>query len=115
MKKIGFIFLVMLVIGFMGCQLEPINDGSHTESTSSNEEELEVYVAYNINNSWNEELLTDSFDEGTVWYWNYICDGLRYWDKECTDPILNNDSNAVNSQTGRLIWSAEENCFIPYK
>jgi len=120
MKKIGFIFLVMLIIGFMGCQLDPVNNGNHSGSSSSEEtnneetETTEVYVAYNVNNVWHEELLTDSFDEETVWYWNYICDDLRYWDKECTDPILNNDRNAVNSQSGRLIWSTEENCFIPY-
>jgi hypothetical protein len=121
MKKIILIFLaIMLITGFVGCKLEPINNADqNSESTSSddttsddNEEESEIYVAYNVDNVWHEELLVDSFDEETVSYWNYICDDLRYWDKECTDTILNNDSNAVNSQTGRVYWNGTT--FVPY-
>jgi len=121
MKKLFFIVIAILAIIMVsgGCTLQPI-DGSNSnseneDSTSENEEEfedLEVYVGYNINNVWYEELLTDDFDEGMVWYWNYISEGLRYWDKECTDPILGNDRNAVNSHSGRLYWNGTE--FVPY-
>lgn len=123
MKKIVFVFLIAIAFLVMGCQLEPISEDrpNHQETTSeetteetSTAETQNVYVAYNVNNSWHEELLTDDFDEGMVWYWNYISEGLRYWDKECTDPILGNDTNAVNSHSGRLYWSSELNRFIPY-
>ncbi len=111
MKKIIFIFLIASTFAIMGCQLEPVGKKPNSETTDSG---TKVYVAYNINNVWYEELLTASFDEGMVWYWNYISEGLRYWDRECTDPILGNDRNAVNSHSGRLYWSSTLNRFVPY-
>jgi len=112
MKKIIFVFLIATMFAMMGCQLEPIGEKPNSEIKP--EETKVVYVAYNVNNVWYERLLTDSFDEGTVWYWNYISEGLRYWDKECADQILGNDKNAVNSHSGRMYWSSTLNRFVPY-
>lgn len=125
MKKV-IIFLVMItmVIGFSSCELEPISDtpssgnsGTGTDSGTSvtkPEEEKTVYVAYNVNNVWHEEVLTATFKTASVTYWNYISGGLRYWDKECTDPIIGNDTKAVNSNSGRMYWSTTLNRFVPY-
>lgn len=126
MKKLFFIIIVILAIILVsgGCTLQPIDNSSENEdSTSENEEESsseessdeeieDVYVAYNVNNIWHEELLTEDWNSDDATYWNYISEGLRYWDRECTDPILGNDRNAVNSHDGRLYWNGTE--FVPY-
>ena len=120
MKKILLLLVMVMLVLSMSCELQSINnDGNSNGDLGSGEgaeeaTEEAITVAYNFNNVWHEELLTEEWNSNDVDYWNFISEGLRYWDRECTDPIDGNESTAVNSHTGRKRWSYETNSFVPY-